>query len=144
MVIAALNNPGLFNRLKKYKKSVLNDSIKTRYQEKLKNHMLSQKPYLNPSCSLTSLARELSISLNYLSQVINESFQQSFNDFINSYRINESKRILEEKHNPKKTILEIAYEVGFNSKSTFNKAFKKNAGCTPREFKNSLHAGKTN
>ena len=68
----------------------------------------------------------------YLSHVINASFNQNFRDFINSYRIEESKsRLVQDDMN----ILNIAYEVGFNSKSAFNTAFKKFTGMTPKEYR---------
>jgi AraC-like DNA-binding protein len=65
-----------------------------------------------------------------------QSFNQNFRDFINKYRIEESKFLLKNKSNGNKTILEIAYEVGFNSKSAFNAAFKKFTGLTPKEYRN--------
>ncbi len=98
--------------------------------------MENDKPYLNPSLSLTGLANDLSIPHRELSQIINEEFGQHFYDFLNRYRVDESKRILKDPVNSKNTILEICYSVGFNSKSAFNTAFKKHTGITPTEFKN--------
>ena len=98
--------------------------------------MQLKKPHLQPSISLPELAQLLSISKHHLSQVINESFNLNFNDFINMYRIDEAMTLLQDKTNCSKTILEVAYIVGFNSKSTFNSAFKKHTGQTPKEFKN--------
>ncbi|MBN1397426.1 MAG: AraC family transcriptional regulator, partial [Bacteroidetes bacterium] len=70
-----------------------------------------------------------------LSEIINNSLNQNFYDFINSYRIKESKLMLEDKENKRKTVLEILYAVGYNSKSSFNVAFKKHTGMTPSQFK---------
>ena len=67
--------------------------------------------------------------------MINSKFGQNFYDFVNHYRIEEAKSIMVSNTDDKKTILEILYEVGFNSKSAFNNAFKKNTGKTPSEFK---------
>jgi len=83
------------------------------------------KPYRDSSLTLTGLSKQLSITMCYLSQIVNESFNQNFNDFINSYRIKESQYLLLDHSNGKMTVLEIAYKVGFNSKSAFNTAFKK-------------------
>ena len=69
-----------------------------------------------------------------LSQIINEYFEQNFQDYINKQRIEESKKYLLDKVK-RKTVLEILYEVGFNTKSSFNIAFKKTTGLTPTEFK---------
>ena len=99
--------------------------------------MEQQKPYRDASLTLVSMAQKLSISVAYLSQIINKSFNQNFNDFINSYRIKESKELLLNPSDGRKNILQIAYEVGFNSKTTFNSAFKKFTGVTPSEFKKS-------
>ncbi|KAB2844021.1 MAG: AraC family transcriptional regulator, partial [Melioribacteraceae bacterium] len=84
--------------------------------------------------TIRELAENLNIHPNHLSQIINEKLGQNFFDFINSYRIKEAEKLLLK--NGKKTILEIAFEVGFNSKSTFNAAFKKHTGVTPTAYKN--------
>jgi YesN/AraC family two-component response regulator len=84
---------------------------------------------------LKTLAERLGVHYNYLSQIINEQFKQNFNDFINKYRIEEAKKILKTPSGSEKTILEIAYETGFYSKSVFNTAFKKFTGKTPSEFR---------
>ena len=87
--------------------------------------------------TLPELAQRLNISPCHLSQIINESFHQHFSDFLNKYRIEESKSILQ-KNEQRWNISEIALESGFNSKSTFNSAFKKHTGMTPKEFKNKM------
>ena len=90
-----------------------------------------------PSLSLNDLAGKLLMSPRILSQVINGSMNQNFFDFVNSYRIEEAKRILLDPSSQHKTILEILYEVGFNSKSVFHSAFKKHANTTPTQFRKS-------
>jgi AraC-like DNA-binding protein len=87
--------------------------------------------------TLPELAQKLNISPCHLSQIINESFHQHFTDFVNKYRIEESKTLLK-KNEQRWNISEIALESGFNSKSTFNSAFKKHTGITPKEFKHTM------
>ena len=89
------------------------------------------RSYRNPDISLETLAQQLNISSKHLSQVINESGQH-FYDLINQYRIEEAKHLLKEQNGD--NILQIAYRTGFNSKPTFNAAFKKMTGMTPSEY----------
>jgi len=120
---------------KKYAKSPLTTSNKEDYLKKLTSLMEREKPYLIPSLTITELADKLSISSRFLSQVINELLNQNFFDFINGYRINEVKSIFKNTSSNKKTILEILFEVGFNSKASFNRAFKKHTGLSPTDFR---------
>lgn len=102
--------------------------------------MASNKPFLAPELTLDQLALQLSLRPRVLSQVINDRLGQNFYDFINRYRIQEASRLLTNPKDRKITILEVLYEVGFNSKSSFNTLFKKYTGLTPSEFKKkSLH-----
>lgn len=98
-------------------------------------YMKSSKPYLEPELSLDQLASQMSLKPRALSQAINEILQQNFFDFINRYRIEEAKRLLTNPIDKKITILEVLYQVGFNSKSSFNTLFKKYTGLTPTEFR---------
>jgi AraC-like DNA-binding protein len=142
----ALKHPEIFSsvtepeRHPKYVHSHLTDTEKLKYLQILKDYFDLQKPYLNPDLTITEVARELDIPVKYLSQVINESVGRNFYDFINSYRIEEAKRKLSSDTDSRKTILEVLYESGFNSKSAFNSAFKKHTGFTPTEFKKRLSA----
>jgi len=120
---------------RKYEKTSLSEAIKETYKNKLLQYMENQKLYLDSSLCINDLAEKVSIPPHHLSQVINTCFNQNFFDFINSFRINESKRLLSEQDSVKKTILEILYATGFNSKSVFNTAFKKHTGMTPTQFK---------
>jgi AraC-like DNA-binding protein len=138
IVSIALNKPNLFISNRKYERSVLTESDKKQYQKKLLSFLENQKPYFDSTLSLTDLSKKMSIPMRSLSQIINESFNKNYYDFINSYRIKESKRIMMDKSNGKKTVLEIAYHVGFNSKSTFNSAFKKLTGMTPKEYRKKI------
>jgi AraC-like DNA-binding protein len=101
----------------------------------LKDFMSAQKPYLNPSLTIRNLAQELKMNSRDLSVLINQNLNQHFFDFVNEYRIEEAKNTLKNPAKTAYTILEILYEVGFNSKSSFNTAFKKHTGDTPTEFR---------
>ena len=139
--LKGLKQPEIFSgyneiRLKrKYEKTLLPDAIKEEYKNNLIRYMETKKPYLDPSLCLNDLAEKVSIPPHHLSQILNSCLKQNFFDFINSYRIKESKSILVEQGSNKKTILEILYESGFNSKSVFNTAFKKHTGMTPTQFR---------
>ena len=119
----------------KYSGSRLNDSEEKQYAEKLVSHMELLKPYLNPDLTLPQLAAELGISSHLLSQVINEHFKLNFFDFVNQYRVEAFKeRIVNPKYG-NFSLLGVAFECGFNSKSAFNRIFKKSTGLTPSQYK---------
>ena len=96
-------------------------------------HRLSE--YLDGELTLQKLAKALAVSPHHLSQTINEQLNQNFIDFINAYRIEEAKRMLVDPAKKHYSILAVSEEVGFNSKSAFNTAFKKHANMTPSEFR---------
>lgn len=121
----------------KYLGSRLSDSETKQYIEKLTDYMKSAKPYLNPDLSLPQLASELNITSHYLSQVINEQFNLNFFDFVNGYRVEAFKKKITEPEFRKYSLLGIAFECGFNSKSAFNRIFKKYTGITPSQYKES-------
>ena len=101
----------------------------------LKKHMSNEEPYLDASLTIDDLSKQMNIPTKDLSILINHNLNQHFFDFVNGYRIRKAMEILQ---NPKKselTILEILYEVGFNSKSSFNTAFKKHTNQTPTQFR---------
>ena len=119
----------------KYSSSSLSDIQATEILEKLTHAMEHEKMFRNPDLSLQSLSAHFDISPNYLSQVINEKTGRNFNDFVNTYRVEEVKLnlIVDKFHNY--TILGIAMESGFSSKSGFNTIFKKMTGMTPSAFR---------
>lgn len=98
-------------------------------------YMEEHKPYLNHLLTLDSLANQLFMPARQLSQIINRHFKQNFFEFINAYRIEESKRLLQQLGNKKATMLDIMDQSGFNSKATFNTFFKKIVGLTPTQYK---------
>ena len=96
--------------------------------------MKEQKIYLNPDISLSDLSAATAIPIHTLSRLINENFKVNFNDFINGYRVEFVKRKIQLGEAQNKTLLSLAFESGFNSKATFNRAFKKHTGSTPKDF----------
>jgi len=119
----------------KYKTSSLSPILSEGLLDELKQLMITDKLYLDSKLSLPRLADELKVSVNYLSQVINEQLNQNFFDFVNSYRIEEAKARLADEKSKNDNILTIATDAGFNSKSAFYSAFKKHTGMTPGEFR---------
>lgn len=105
--------------------------------QKLLDFMKENKPYLDEELSLQKLSLLMQISTHQLSQVINQNLNTNFYKFVNSYRIEEVKSKLKNPDFSKYSILGIAFECGFNSKSTFNKIFKEETGKTPSEYKKS-------
>ena len=122
--------------VQKYSTSSLTKEDISRIKEHLTLSMESDKLYLDPDLSIKDLAQKIDLNVRELSQVINNNIGLRFFDYVNKYRIQEAASIIENPPDPKMTILEIMYDVGFNSKSSFNTAFRKFTGITPSEFKN--------
>ena len=101
---------------------------------RIKMGMDNQKLYLNPTLTLSEFAKELKLNPKIVSQQINSGLGKSFNDFVNQYRVEEVKLRLNSLDLERLTILGIAYESGFNSKTTFNRIFKDFTGVAPRDF----------
>ena len=118
----------------RYKNSTLSISEKSEMKEHIKQFMDMEKPYLNSALTLTSLSDRLKMKPIHLSQILNEELNENFYTFINRYRVDESKKLLLDPRYSYYNILGIALEAGFNSKTTFNKAFKENTGMSPSEF----------
>jgi AraC-like DNA-binding protein len=119
---------------KKYAKSGLNEAQVEELHEKLISMMEKDKPYLNAELSLAGLANSLAVHSNYLSQVINDKEGVTFYDYINKHRIEEFKRKANSGDSQKYTLLTLAYDSGFNSKSSFNRNFKKVTQLSPSEY----------
>lgn len=105
---------------------------------RLKNYMVEKKPFLNSSLTIQEVSGDIGIPVRELSLLINHQLGQHFYDFVNTYRIENAMNILKDETKSKVTVLEILYEVGFNSKSSFNTAFKKHTGTTPTLYRKSL------
>ncbi len=121
----------------KYEYSSLTPNDISEYKEKLLTYLERDKPYTDNELKIKDLADQLGIPSYQLSQIINTELQRNFYDLINSYRIEEAQRRLTDPANQHFTILAIAFDVGFNSKSAFNTAFKKYTKMTPSQYKKS-------
>ena len=106
--------------------------------EGLKQHMVENKPYLNPDLSLQDLANQMNLSRNQISALINQQHHMNFFEFVNLYRVQEVKSLMELPENKNLKLMSLAYDAGFNSKSSFNRVFKQQTQLTPSEYFNSL------
>lgn len=152
LIYKVMSQPQLFNGvdaniklLKEYlKEKEHNQHIKNRkeidldFKLKLENYMSKTEAFSNPSLTIFELATDLKLTSTELSLFLNRSLNKTFFDFVNEYRINKAKEILIDPNKKDFTVLEILYEVGFNSKSSFNTAFKKYTNQTPTQFRNSF------
>ncbi|MBB6498617.1 helix-turn-helix domain-containing protein [Pedobacter cryoconitis] len=148
----ALNNPNLFRIIdskltlienivfeeENSEQSAVNEKEFDGELLKLKKYMIEERPFLNPSLTIQDISNEIEIPVRDLSVLINHKLEQHFYDFVNTYRIENAMDILKDATKSKVTILEILYEVGFNSKSSFNTAFKKQTGKTPTSYRKDL------
>ncbi|WP_346882704.1 AraC family transcriptional regulator [uncultured Algibacter sp.] len=145
-VLKALNAPNLFksvdSKLKLTSNLIsenntpiteapkINDEVQA-----LKNYMINEEPYLDSSLTIQGLANQMKLHTKDVSILINHTIGKHFFDFINEYRIQKATQILEDSTQNQLTVLEILYHVGFNSKSSFNTAFKKYTGETPTAYR---------
>ena len=118
-----------------YSKSGLTEERIVLYANQISEHMKHDKPYLQDDLTLSVLAEQCKLSNVHLSQVLNQHFQLNFYDFVNQYRIEESKKMLLSSDCDNLSVLGIAFDSGFKSKSSFNRYFKKYNGMSPSEFK---------
>jgi len=118
----------------KYSKSGLLEEAAQDIHKKLIDIMQKEKVFKNPELTLSDLSQKLGVNANTLSQVVNSLEEKNFYDYINGQRIEEFKRIVSLPENQKFTILALAYECGFNSKSAFNRNFKNETGLSPTEY----------
>lgn len=107
--------------------------------KQIEKSMLIQKLFKDTTLTLEGLADILNTNRTYLSRIINDNFQCNFNKFVNTYRIKEARKMLSDEEYENLTFEAIAREVGFNSRSVFNKAFKEFTGITPSYFKESFN-----
>ena len=152
-IMKALNHPELFRGVnsklqlakdilpaveeKTESKDVQDDAISSQIST-LKQYMAEKEPFLDPSLTIQELANQIDIPVRDLSVLINHHINQHFFDFVNEYRIQKAMHILKDQSKSQLTVLEILYEVGFNSKSSFNTSFKKHANLTPTAYRNTL------
>ena len=131
-----INSPVLENEKRisteKYKHSGVSGDEAAQMYSNLLHYMEKEKPYLHPKLSLSELARQLKLSTNQLSQIINQQAGVNFYDFVNKYRVEEFFRIADKNKNF--SLLALALDAGFNSKSSFNNIFKNQKGLTPSQY----------
>lgn len=116
------------------KKKVITIDEEDEQVKELVEYMKNEKPYLKNNLTISELARALDTQPHNLSSVLNNKLSKNFFDFVNQYRIDEFKIRMEDPENKKYTILALAFECGFNSKSSFNRIFKNFEGITPSEY----------
>jgi AraC-like DNA-binding protein len=119
----------------KYVKSGLKEDQAQAYLERLISYVSSEKPYLNRDLSIQDLSEMTGIPRHHITQVLNEKYKKNFFTFINEYRVKEVIARFADPKNNYFTILAIAYDSGFNSKTTFNSIFKGQTGLTPSEYR---------
>ncbi len=111
-----------------------NGSLLAEWKPKIEAMLKYEKAYEDAELSLTQVAKQLKTNPSIISKVINQGFQLNFNDFVNNFRIEAVKEKLLAGEQKTQTLLGIAYDCGFNSKATFNRAFKKATGISPKEW----------
>jgi AraC-like DNA-binding protein len=151
-LLKALNNPHLFRNIDSKLKLVTDIILEEKNNQrlaldengyndellKLKRHMIIEKPFLNSSITIHDISSAIEVPVRDLSLLINHNLEQHFYDFINSYRIEYAMVVLKDSSKSRLTISEILYEAGYNSKSSFNSAFKKHTGSTPTQYRKNL------
>lgn len=116
-------------------KKLISDAYLQEMKYSLIQVMENKKPFLDPELSLFKLSSQLDISSHLLSYIINKGCDENFYQFINGYRIEEAKKMIQDPNMQHLSLIGIAFEVGFNSKTVFNTTFKKRTNQTPSEFK---------
>ncbi|MEO1030963.1 MAG: helix-turn-helix domain-containing protein, partial [Bacteroidota bacterium] len=122
----------------KYANSTLTKTQSIEYLGKLKALMEKEKLYLKQDLSLIDLSEFIKVSPNLISQILNEELGNNFFEFVNHYRVEEAKRLLANQKSKQFTIASIAFDSGFNNKTSFNNYFKKMTGRTPSEYRNAV------
>ncbi len=126
----------IFNIEKKYADKKIGSGLATELMLKLKQVMEADKPYKSSGLKSSDIAKKMEISTHQLSQLLNDNYNKSFSVFINEYRVEEAKLLIQS--NTKFTLDAIGNESGFNSKSTFYTVFKRVVGMTPAKYKEQL------
>jgi TolB-like protein/AraC-like DNA-binding protein len=133
--------PAIDRSKRKYKKKLFSPDLLEQNVQALNLLMTDKQPYLDPELSLRSLAQLLDLPPNHLSQLLNEGFDKNFSAFVNAYRLEAFKQKAADPANQQFTILALAYDSGFNSKTVFNTFFKKEVGMTPTAYWKEVKGG---
>jgi AraC-like DNA-binding protein len=133
-----INGPDYKKDAEKYLRSGLKENQAKTYLRDLISFVESSKPYLNRDLNIHDLSLMTGIPRHYITQILNERHKKSFFNFINEYRVKEVIARFEDPRNSNFTILAIAYDSGFNSKTTFNSIFKSQTGLTPSQYREKL------
>lgn len=135
IMVSSESNTLIIKRTPKYKTSSLSQGDIDSKKQTLIRYMAQEQPFLDSDLKIEGLGKALNIPTHHLSQIINQEFEKSFQDFINQYRVEAFKTRIIDPKNSNKTILAIALDSGFSSKSSFNRIFKTHTGITPNAFK---------
>ena len=130
-----------FDSSKKYARSSLSEEDKAEILKRLMDSMENEKYYKSNLVSQSQISKKLLIPVHHISQVINEKLNQSFFEFIATYRVREAEKLLLDPDMSHLTVEEIAEEAGYISKSAFNKTFKRITGKTPSEYRTLTQKG---
>ncbi len=125
----------LEQKSKKYRTSTLSNEEREKYMQQILDFMETEKPYLDSELTLGKLADELTMVPYHLSEVLNEALGKSFYDFVNIYRVEAVKQYMADPKTSNLTLLGIAFDAGFNSKTAFNRAFKKATSLSPSKYR---------
>jgi len=144
----ALTQPEIFkelrniekSKIKPYKNSSLKDHVAKAHIHRLLSFMEEEKPYLDCNLTIEDLANSLNISRHHLTEVINKHLNKNFYEFVNGFRLEEVKQLLVNSSKQHITIVGIAFEAGFSSKTTFNTLFRKETGLTPSAYRKTMNS----
>ena len=135
MIVSSEPDSLVIKRSPRYKTSSLHKENIDSLKQTIVEYMEKESPFLNSELKIETLAKAVDIPTHHLSQILNQGFEKSFQNFINHYRVEEFKKRIIAPDSSNKTILAIALDSGFSSKSSFNRIFKSHTGITPYEFK---------
>jgi adenylate cyclase len=138
-IAGVISESTLIEPVHKYKKSLFTDEELVLYKSRLNTLMDDDALYLEPELSLRLLAEHMNLPPNHMSQLLNEGFGQNFADYINTYRLDDFKSKLSTDAAHQLTLLALAYDSGFNSKTVFNTFFKRKVGITPKAYWNQIN-----
>ena len=123
---------------RKYKKLLFKDQELKKYKTRLIDLMEQKDLYLDPELTLRSLAEYMNLPANHMSQLLNKGFNQNFTEYVNTFRLEHFKKLLQTTDSHHLTVLALAYDSGFNSKTVFNTFFKNKEGITPKAYWNQI------